>query len=439
VLSIAPNRTSRAGDSDVVSNEEFDVGDLIDPPVKDIEARNRHGIKSLLRLTGTAADPALFHHLVGGKDEFDAAIPLAALKSSDLVDLAGKIKRALEAKSRDADQLAETCEAKAAAQRNAADGLDLNIETDPMVLQSELEQAAGVKATLDEQARVADKAFSDAAQANAELAKLGQQAVSTQSRAELLSAAHVRQTFADAESANKKAEIGRLENALSIARAEYGTSLVTKEAARDAVIAAEESIAAAEQTAAMHTAWQKAIDDAANVSSPDEAQLTAAASAVDTARKRIEQAAVVRAAKERIGQSTKHQHEAAEHRLTAVHLRDAAKATDAVLSEAVASSRFSVDSDVLMAVLPTGERKPFFSLSDGERTMIAVAEKIERVRESEPDETKLGIIDLPQRTFQDLPDSVRLELARQAAARNICVVSAQVTDDKELTAEVMAV
>ena len=38
----------------------FDIGSLIDPPVKEEEARNRYGIKSLLRMTKVEADPSLF-------------------------------------------------------------------------------------------------------------------------------------------------------------------------------------------------------------------------------------------------------------------------------------------------------------------------------------------------------------------------------------------
>ena len=211
------------------------------------------------------------------------------------------------------------------------------------------------------------------------------------------------------------------------------------DAAASAVLASREAVAAAERSQLAVAGWQKAIDDAANVTDPHAVEIAAAETAVEQARKQIEQAAVVRAAKERIERATAHQHAAAEQRLKAVHLRDAARDTDSILSAAVASTRFAVQGTVLLGTLPSGESKNYYELSDGERTMIAVAEKIERVRAAEPDETKLGIIDLPQRTRQDLPNSVMESLTRKAAATNTCLVSAEVSDDPKLCVEVWTV
>ena len=78
--------------------------------------------------------------------------------------------------------------------------------------------------------------------------------------------------------------------------------------------------------------------------------------------------------------------------------------------------------------------KPYYSLSDGERTMIATEEKLDRARAVEPSEEKLAVIDLPQRVAQDLPPSIINKLFETAAERNCCIVTACV-DDGELRAE----
>lgn len=420
VLGINASRITRNGESSVASLEEFSVGDLIDPPVKDAEARNRHGIKALLRLSGGEAKPELFHHLAGGKASFEALVPPDSVKTTDLVDMAARVKRALESKAREAEGESEREEAKAAADRNAGDGLPMTACTDAAKLQRRLEEAAGMKAQLDEQARGARQAKQQAEAARVALASA---TGAGRSIAEYQAETDARK----AEYAASRERVADLERALAVAKAE-------SQSAFDRCAAAGDALEHARRTEAATAGWQAAIDAAADVYEPEASDLEMAARMVQEARKAIETAAVVRAAHERLARARQHQERAAESRKQAARLREAARATDDVLSAAVSSPRFAVAGDVLMGRLPTGEAKPFFDLSDGERTMIAVAEKIERARAVEPDGQRLALVDLPQRVFQDLPPSVRKSLFAMAAERNTCVVTAEV-DDGDLRAE----
>ena len=423
VLGINAARITRNGESTVASVEEFSVGDLIDPPLKDQEAKNRHGIKALLRLSGAEADPARFYHLAGSKEQFEKLVPPDALKSTDLVDMAAKVKRALEAHARNEEALAEREDAKAQAFRNAGDGLDMNTPCDFQVLQRRLEGASVLKGQLDEQAKAARQAKQAAEEARKQLAEMTGQ---TDSIAEL-EAAHNTAVQAEVEASN---EMMNLERELQAAKTRYTSAVLTTQAQSRALEAA--------RRAAKATEWaQKSIDAAADVYEPDDSDLAQAAEMVETARKAIETAAVVRAAKEKLAQAKAHQEAAAEHRKAAMRLRDAAKGTDDVLSQAVASTRYSVEEGVLMGRLPTNGQvpKPYFEMSDGERTMIAVAEKIERARAVEPDGERLAVVDMPQRVAQDLPPSVLNQLFREAARQNTCIITAMV-DDGDLRAEV---
>ena len=74
VLNVSASRITRQGDAEASSLEEFDLESLIYPPFKKESAKNEHGIKSLLRMTKTAADPKLFHYLAGDKAAFDALV-----------------------------------------------------------------------------------------------------------------------------------------------------------------------------------------------------------------------------------------------------------------------------------------------------------------------------------------------------------------------------
>lgn len=400
MLNVSAGRVTRNGDSEVASIEEFDIGSLIDPPVKDDEARNRYGIKSLLRMTKADADPALFYYLAGDKEAFDKIITPDAVKSADLVEMAGKIKRAFDAEKRRVLALAETEEAAAAADRNAGEGLDMDSETDAALLQEHLLRSVGHHSRLQEQWDAAQDACEAAQEARERLAAIGAETYeSRQDAQQALAFAKDRQGVAMTAAREAKAEVARMETELKTARAAYGSALVSQQATDDAVHAAENAVKAVEFNAKLHSGWQAAIDAAANLTAPSAAEVIAARDAVTAQRKAVETAAVVRAAKLRVAKAKEHQEKAAKLRQQAERLRNAGQDTDSVLSEAVASERFSVSAGVLLGVLPNGTSKPYYDLSDGERTLIATAEKIDRVRMIYPDKSKLAIIDLPQRTF----------------------------------------
>jgi hypothetical protein len=435
VLGVNASRITRNGESAVASVEEFSVGDLIDPPVKDDEARNRHGIKALLRLSGAEADPERFHHLAGGKENFERLIPPDAVKSTDLVDMALKVKRSFESKARAEEAEAERDEAKAAADRNAGDGLDLKACTDSAKLQRRLEEAAGTKAQLDEQARAARDAKTKAEEARGKLAKAtGDFGTAMQDAEKALADADASRDAAKEAANAAGAKVAQIEAELKAAKAAQVAAEDAWGLAGANVATARRAVEAVKRNQDAYGEWQAAIDAAADVYEPDAADLELAAKMVQDARKALETAAVVRSAKERLAKVKAHQERAAEHRKAAVRLREAAKGTDDVLSAAVASSRYSVECGVLMGKLPDGKVKDYFSLSDGERTMIAVAEKIERARAVEPNGERLAIVDMPQRVAQDLPPSVLNRLFTEAAKMNACIVTGMV-DDGDLRAE----
>lgn len=420
-LSVGQSRVTRTGEPDCACLEDFDIEDLIYPPRKGEDEKQRYGISALLRITGAKADPSLFYELACGKEAFDKLLTPQQATTDDLVELAGRVKRAFDAKARDAVADAEREEAKAAAMRNAGDGIDLNACDDTAKLQANLESAARMKGELDAQAQQARKAKADAEAARAQLARATGAADSIAE----LEAARQRTQAAENEASD---EMLRLSRELDAAKTRFAAASVANEAQK-------RTLAAAKRTEAATAGWQAAIDAAADVYEPSADELAMVAASVEKARTAIETAAVVREAKRKVAQAKQHQEAAAEHRRAAMLASESAKGTWEVLSRCIASERFSVVDGVLMGKLPGGEVKPYYEESDGERAMIAVAEKIETTRATEPDGNRLAIVDLGQRIFQDLPASVQDALFDMAARMRGCVVTAQV-DDGPLRAEV---
>ena len=425
VLNVTPGRITRSGETEVVSLEEFTLADLINPPVKEEEAKNRYGIKSLLRISGKQADPALFHHLLGDKKAFEAIIPPDAVKSADLVEMAGKVKRAIEAEKRKALAEAEREEGAAAADRNAMEGVTKEEAARYSTETPESLQAIHTRA-VQEHAKLKTEwdAFFDA------------QEEADEARKKLEAATGGKKTIAECETeeACRKidydkaaARVKELEDELRIAKSEKMSAFDIWESAKSVTQSARDSAQATE-------GWQAAINAIQGKEQPDQDKLLAAEEAVTQAQNDIQRAAVVRAALARKANAEKHQKAADEARKLAHKFDLAAKGTDSILSEAVASPRYSVDGTFLMGKVRDGETKPYYELSAGEKTMIAVEEKIDRVC-AERDRVKpgeLAMVDLDQTNFQEIPDSVRDRLDAYAREKNCFLSTGMVTDDKEI-------
>lgn len=421
LVNVTASKKTRLGDSEVGAYEEFDLGDLIDPPYKGDDARNGHGIKALLKISDAKADAAMFYDLAGGKEPFEQLVAPAALKTDDLVEMARRVKAAFDKKAREESDAAEREEGKAAALRNAGDGLDLTAETDQAKLNAALSEAMQRQATLDAQAKAAKAARENAAVAREQLAKA---TGSTKTVAEFEQLERVaKDEYADART--KADELKR----------QWDLAKIEAQSAYDRVENATAQVNAARQTEKAMAGWQKAIEAAEGVAAPADEDLAAARAATIVAQQAIERAGVVRDAQRKLREAAEHAEAAAQRRKADQELRDKGKLTDDVLSKAVASSRFAVSKDILFGVLPNGVRKPYYVMSDGERTMIALAEKVERTRALTPDPGRPIVVRLPQRTLQDIPQSVRDRIFGMAAALNACVISAQV-DDGELRCEV---
>ena len=420
-LTLSQSRAVVKGDLDVGAAEDYPLEGLIYPPRQGETEKNEYGIKCFVQMSKSKADPAAFHHLIGTAAEFNAAIPPDAIKTNDLVSMAGKVKRAIQAFARKAAADAEREEQSAAGDRDAMKGLDAKTETDPTKLQqvhtAAVQRHAKLKTEWD--------AYCDG------------QAAAEEARKKLAAATGGATTAAECEAneAEKKtayeaatAKVKAIEDELRIAKAEAMS-------AYDSLQSAIKQTNAAKRISEATAGWQSAIDAMAGAKEPDLDALSEAETAVETAQRAIEQGAVVRAALDRERKAAEHQKRADEFRKQAHKLNMAADGTDAVLSKAVNSTRFSVSGEFLMGHLPDGTIQPLYTMSDGQRSLLCILEKIERLVANDLS-PRLKLADIGQRIRQDLPDSIWEELCRYAYERNTCLVCARVTDDPTLRAVV---
>jgi hypothetical protein len=397
------------------------VAELVDPGLKDPAAADARRIKALLYLTGATADPARFYDLLpGGKAELERYVFPQTLTSTDLVEMAAKVKRDLEAAARSEEALAHNEDGKAAADRNAGDGLDLSAPTDIPKLQAALEQAAATKGTLDGQAREARRAKAEAEEARKALEKAtgSGKSVSECSAAE----------------AAAKADLIEARTRARDLKVQWEAARSAEGAAYDRMVAAEEQSAAVQRTANATAGWQAAIDAAADVWEPTADDLNQAAACVQQARQALETAAVVRAAKARLAKAAAHQEAAAEHRKTADRLREAGRGTDDVLSAAVDSDTLSVKAGRLITQHPERGEVFFAERSDGTRWRIALDEAIRRIRQLGQAET--AIIPVPQRAWSECDGDARRAIHAYAVEQGVTILTAEA--DRDVVGELRA-
>lgn len=410
--------TRRTGELVVESLDgKLSISDLIDPGIKSPDAADARRIKALVQLANVLPSAELFYPLVGGREQFEALIGTSAMASEDLVTMAERIKRDLEAKARNEESQAEHAEGRARGAREAAAGADLTVESDGNALQAALEAAIRDESAL--------KATADAAQKASLAAKLAKDQLEDAEASYSglsLEDAKGEEERARAESEATEQAVREAERVLARAKADFSQARSTYSQA----IAARKS---AEQHEAMVRQWREQI--AASIpDSPTTEQLKNAADRVASSRESVERGALVRKAKQHVSEAEKHAATAAEHRKRAERLRSAAHGTDEVLSEVIAKSGSPLRVEHGRLVLDTRRGNTYFhDLSAGERSRIAVDIGIEAVGNR-------GVLTLSQEIFEGLDPLNREALATHAVDRSVVILTAEASDDEEVTAEV---
>lgn len=412
-------RCNHSGELEVSMMDGVDPGKIVDPGLKDQEANDAKRMHELIRMSGQPADPAIFYDLVGGKAAFEALLPGIAIDEDDLLKLAGKVKRGLEAKARESESLADQERGKALGAHEAAAGVDLDGESDENKLGSELEQAIAAKAALDTKVQAATAAANTAKTAREflETARASAATLPSYDEAKARETSALKAHEAADDLVEKlKADLKSAENAAETAATEWHNASAAR--------------ASAENRGNAMRGWEKSIA-AGDVPCPSDAEIQAAAQRVANARSAVETGALIRRARQHLATEEQHKRNAQAHAEDEKGLRNAARGIDDALSALVVKCGTPLRFEGGRLILTTSRGKTYFSdLSHGERTTLVVNACMECAGED-------GLLPLDQEYWESLDPTNRRSVQRLSVQKKVNVVTAEATDDERITAEVM--
>lgn len=414
---VISRRIREEGEISVDGLGDLDIAALHSPKYVDAKTRDRHRIRTLVRLGRADADIALFHDLLPSKEIFEEIVPSEAAETTDLVEMAAQVKRAVEKAAKLQEQRAETARANMRVTAAVFEGVDLTQPCDEEPLTVTLHEAIQAASRLKQQRADAQIVQRRAKNARESLEKLGESQDPEGIRAKIDAAEERREAAA--------ARVAELEKMMVEANAELASAISDSNRFRDQLQAAERQREAVQ-------AWETDIEAAESAICPTEDDLAAAEKAINSAQAALKEAAEIRKAITAKEANAVHAQEALKYGQAANRLRDAARDTMTILTEAVKTI-----GDCPLRVIETPDGDPrlvletdrseselFDDLSDGERWphIIGLAAAANR------------LIVLPQAAYGELSPETRALLDRLAKEHECYILTAQV-DDGELRAE----
>jgi len=413
-IKIAVRRSPRrTGELEALSLEgRLSIADLVDPKLKDPVAADRQRVKALLSLQGVEADIHRFADLI--HEDLATIASTETLTSGDLVEMAARLKRDLEAASRKQADQAKKAEDEQRACESAFKDLDLTAPHDAEQLQGALETAIQNKASLAASASDAALAQERAQQARQSL----DAAAADQSGPTVTEAKAAEEQALDAKQ-RAWAQVRKLETELAEAKR------IAEQADMKAGNAEQATRAAVDRELILK-GWRETIEAAEQVQPVPPEMLTAADDRITEARKAVEQGVLVRRGLEKLDEAHALQESRKRHELAAESYREAAQGTDDVLSQAVNSPALSVKRGRLITQHPSRGEVFYAERSDGIRWKLAIDECVRIVRLLGLEQT--AILMVPQQAWSELDPTNQRAIAEYAKSKGVCIVTAQATD-----------
>jgi hypothetical protein len=419
-------RTSHLGELEVVGIEgRLKPADIVDPGIDDELAADRKRIAALVQVASKELDPKPFQKLVGGEALFEALCPGAIDQAGgDPLKLAGIVKRLLDAEALKHERSAKEQEKHVAALREAIGKIDVSAECNPTTLQEASQAAMKALAALEARAEAKAQTAAQAEEARGKLAD----AESGKPIADVRARMKAQETRVKDTTGAVKASRERLEEA--------NRNLATVEEAlrkeESTLTLAKSEYEAALQRDALIDGWKATLKAADGLEAVTPDEIETATAAVTKAREGIEQGAFVRQAKANVERREEHKGKQVEHEKAAERYREMAGGIDGVLSGIVATlgTDLRIEKGRLVCATDRGEATLFAELSHGEkwRKVIDLVVDIVGAR---------GVIVCPQEAYEGIDPPTRIEIADYARSKGVVVLTAEATDDEELTSEIL--
>jgi energy-coupling factor transporter ATP-binding protein EcfA2 len=421
-------RTTRTGELEIVSMEgKWSLADLIDPKIADPQAADAKRIKALVMLAGVEPDIELFAKCL--QDTAPEDLSPETLEAPDLLAMAEKVKRDLEAKARKTEGRAENARGRVQALRQAseADGELPGKEWTGDAAQAELEASLGELGAVRQAGDAVQATLQKAANARMKLdaAKLTYQGPPVEVAAKV--AATAKKQVAAREAIWREAEEAAKAAKKSLEDAEHAEQIAAGE------------LKAAEHHFQMVAAWEADFKEGYAVKDVDNRdELATAQERVDNARKLVANVAIRDKMVAQIAEAKEQAKVAAAAEKESLALRDAAKGVDEVLSDAVGAlgTKLYVESGRLLIDTPARGPTYYAELSAGERARVAIEITVDQAAKA-GDAERLGICVIPQEVFEGLAEDVQEWIVGLCHERRVVGYTARIDVDRELRAEVL--
>jgi energy-coupling factor transporter ATP-binding protein EcfA2 len=403
-------QTKRAGEltvSEIAS--KFDIGKFVNPGINDPEAADAARIKALLRLLGIEPDPSIFFSLVGGKDEFEKIVPIERLDTADVVNMAGQVKRFIEAEARKAKSIETETAAKIKAITEDVSQINITQPHDEAFLRTEYETAVRIKSELIAERHANQKARENAQQAEKELKAIqGSGNVPTIEDAEI--------SLSDATQLLEKER-----TALEEAKRRHSAAVAAYEKTTERLGYAKTMSDAVKK-------WQEQINKAKTIDDIPDEKIIAADTRVDKANAAISTGVLIRRAITQLELCAKEKDKHIAQATRAEMLRGAAGSVETILSSLIKSDKIQIVGGRLVTPTKRSKQTPVAELSTGEIWTLAIELTAPIVGES-------GAMTAPQVAWESLDPDHEILIESVCHKNKIVLISAEATDG-ELRAEV---
>ena len=391
----------RTGEAEVHTLEgRLDISQLVQPPIKDEDAADRQRIKALIQLAGVEADPAVYREILPEGTDMAELLGTEG-QTGDAVNVAGKLKRALEAEARRQEKVAEAARLKALSIRERAGEID------------------------------SDAPEQEAAETALQAALVAEERLRT-------TAAQVAERRIAARKAREALEVARERGAMpgaletDVAEARETVERLDREAiaARERLRGLERSLAEARRHREEIAMLEKALE---NVPEPIAREaIGEAASTVAEARIAHTRAVEAAAGRRLLSQAEEVMEGVNAAERAAQRFREAAGGVDAVLSDMVAkvTTRLRVEAGRLVCDTDRGSEL-LSDLSGGERWRLALEIAAEQVGQG-------GLVTVPQEAWEGLDPQNRAEVAGIARRVGVVLLTAECGEQAEIAAEVVS-
>lgn len=410
--------TRRTGELEVESlSGRLSLDELIDPGLADPTAADAKRIKALVQLAGAQADPTIFYELVGGEAEFKRIVGDQS-KESDLLKLAGVVKRKIQEAAREVESAADKAAGSARAFRESASKVEETEAIDPAKLQADLESAIANESALKQAAKSGAELVKNAAEAREQSAKAeaSYEGKSVEDATKDHDAEVIKVREAEAKVDELLKQLQAAESAVEEAKRAEFQSRIKVDQAKNHFRSLE--------------SWRQLVAGAESLNVPDEATIAQATQKVAEARAAIETQALVRKAID--DRASAEQADMQYHSLAsrATNLREAAAKVDDKLSEVVGKLDCPLRVRDSRLTIETDRGQELFSdLSTGERIMVAVPIAAAYLPRD-------GILTISQSFYGEIQPANRRLLHETLKKNGVTALTAEATDDPELCASV---